>query len=107
MTMERFRHNLMSNLGSVALAASHQLNRLTNIVKEKSANITRDGNKKLRSTKYPQPRKTIATPFNDHQELVNKMTNWQRTQWARERRKGKGYQRSLVQHFVDLERPGS
>ena len=112
MIMQNLRHRLMSNFGAIALNASRQINRVTGkkTVKEQSAHV---GNKPT-NKRFKHMRKLFPTPFNEHQEQVNKMTNWQRTQWARERRQNKGkmipnsgYQSSLVQRFLDLERPTS
>ncbi len=44
----------------------------------------------------------------EKQRLINKMTNWQRKQWAKSTKKGskiiKGYRPDRIEHFLALNR---
>ena len=58
----------------------------------------------------PQTRQRTYAPFDKHEQTVNSMNNWQRTQWARAKKprkdgKPKGYIVSRAKEFADLKRP--
>jgi len=51
--------------------------------------------------------KRLKATLNE-QKLINRMTNWQRSQWGRpmikNKEKTKGYRPECIQHFLNLQR---